>query len=351
MTNASQLSSIFSERVSELAEHLEQNMHGARIADAIEEESLAVLRSYGAIHRNTSIISHGMQEYKQPLTRFDYNGTRVGLRHSQQFDKQLIVLATGVGYCQRSGAFRPGDAGKFHTPYFNLVDFEFPFNKSDVPFADACQKAADILTQSITKSLMRCGLKVSDVVKITHAESIERYNTGDPYFSPGKNDIALTLVFNPPLFTDCDTDEINTCMNPVMMPIFDDACQAQAFSSGQMSLEEMKSLRVHGFDAIISCPKMFSDHEQPRGLEVGGGGARINDVNILHRVVSMVRNETYETYLPLMAVLEHFQNANRYTAGGAIGFDRLCMAAAGVDQIIKIQSLPWHQNGTPNFCR
>ena len=140
-------------------------------------------------------------------------------------------------------------------------------------------------------------------------------------------------------------------MNPVMKPVFEDSSQEEAFISDKLSANEIKSLKVHGFDAIVSCPKMFSNHEPLRGLEIGGGGVRINNPDLLHCIISSVRSDTYETYLPLLAVLKHFQNSGKYTAGGAIGLDRLCMAAAGVDQIIKIQSLPWQQDGTPNFCR
>ncbi len=342
------LSPIFAERVAQLVEHLANNVQNAHMADLVEKEALKVLRSYGAVHRNTPLISHGMQEYSQPLARFNLNNTQVGLRHSQQFDKQLIVLSTGEAYCQRSGAFRPGDSGKFHTPYFNLMDFEFPFNESDIDRSAVCAKMADLLATTITTSLRKCGLKVAEPIKITHAESMQEYNTGDPYLDPKGNDVALAMVFNPPLLSDFINP--NTSMNPVMQPIFKGPDEQEAFIAGKMTSGELSALRVHGFDAIISCPKLFTDGETPRGLEVGGGGVRINSAELLAKIASLVRADAYETYLPLIAVLEHFQNTGKYTAGGAIGLDRLCMVAAGVDQITKIQSTPWHHDGTPNFC-
>ena len=84
------------------------------------------------------------------------------------------------------------------------MDFEFPFQEKSVKEDASCQKMADILSRCVNQSFLKCGLKVGETRKITHAESMERFGTGDPYFDPGKDDVVLTLVFNPPLFSDCE---------------------------------------------------------------------------------------------------------------------------------------------------
>ena len=67
------------------------------------------------------------------------------------------------------------------------------------------------------------------------------------------------------------------------------------------------------------------------------------------KILEIVRADCINTFEPLINMLTHFLHNDIFSAGGAIGLERLSMLLSNVEDITQIQPMLWNKNGTPPF--
>jgi aspartyl-tRNA synthetase len=332
--------------------HLAENAHAHQASSDIENAIYGELNRQGFVFYNTPIIHHGIHEYNGPTAEVITGVpsiSRYFLRQSAQFEKQLIVMAGKKPYFQKSFCFRPGEDGKFHIPYHNQIDLELPFHGNVTTHLEARERVLSVALGLIQTSLAIGGKEIENVARISYEDSLEIHGNDSPYIAPvKKNGINITIVENPPLLKNKE-GAYETVVHPMAQPIMTDD-EERRFVSGEMTIEEIKRIKVYGYDIIASSPDMFQLGEAVKGLEISGGSVRIKNPDVQKKIVDLTLPQYAEDYLPLIGLLHHFRDADDYTAGCAVGLERLVMSAMGIADVKKALPLPWRDN-VPAFGR
>lgn len=269
--------------------------------------------------------------------------SRYFLRQSAQFEKQLIVMAGQKPYFQKSFCFRPGEDGKFHIPYHNQIDLEMPFKGKITTPAEAKEKVISVALGIIGASLAIGGKEIENITRISYERSLEVHGNDSPYIAPTKqNGINITIVENPPLFRK-NGDVLETVIHPMAQPILTPD-EERRFVSGEMGVEEMMGIKVYGYDIIASSPDMFQNGETVKGLEISGGSVRIKNPDVQKRIIDLTLPQYARDYVPLIGLLDRFKNTDDYSAGAAVGLERLVMVSMGITDVKKTLPLPWNGN-------
>ena len=325
--------------------HIVKNAEVFSVSTEIEKIVSDALHSQGFIFYNTPIVHHGIHEYDGPTAEVITgvsSASRYFLRQSAQFEKQLIVMAGQKPYFQKSFCFRPGEDSKFHVPYHNQIDLEIPFKGSSTSPKIAKEQVISRVVNLIVSSLSIGGKEIEGIDRISYARAMEEYGTDSPFKAPKKkNGVNIIVVENPPLLK--SSRHLETVIHPMAQPIFT-LDQEQRFISGAMDIGEMREINVYGYDIIVSSPDMFAQSEVSRGLEVSGGSVRIKNGAVQERIVELTLPQYLDDYVPLVRLLNHFKDKDDYTAGAAIGLERLVMATTGITDVKKTLPLPWHGN-------
>lgn len=341
--------------VSDLVNHLQNNRDSLRIASELEFSLMSYFRERGFGNFNTPIITHGMQEYMQDLTPVILSSNSVAyLRHSPQFQKQLIAMAGGTPYIQKAPCVRASDVGQFHVPYLHQLDLEIPFSSTTVSADRAMITTRDVIKDAIITALRDVGIAVSRVECMGYHESMQRYGSDAPYFEVSKGEAALTIVEFPPLLQRLPSGEVNTSILPMAAPVWRDD-QERLFQLNRLPMDSLLSIPVYGFDFVISAPAFYrevrseTDETIREGVEVAGGSVRIKSPLTQRAILEIVRNSSIKSFDPLIELLHQFQDKCVFTAGGAIGLERLSMVGSRVNHITSVQAMPWSAEGLPPF--
>ncbi len=326
--------------------HISTNAKVHQASSDIENIIYKELSDQGFVFYNTPIIHHGIHEYNGPTAEVITGVeslSRYFLRQSAQFEKQLIVMAAQKPYFQKSFCFRPGEDGKFHVPYHNQIDLELPFKSDITTPTEAKEKVILIAMSIIAPSLALGGKEIEHIGRITYERSMEEYGNDSPYVAPTKkNGVNIMIVENPPLLKN-KSGTPETAIHPMAQPIFTPD-EERRFISGEMDIEEMKSISVYGYDIIASSPDMFQSGETVKGLEISGGSVRIKKADVQKRIVDITLPQYAQDYLPLVGLLSRLKDSDHYSAGAAVGLERLVMVAMGITDVKKTLPLPWHGN-------
>jgi len=336
--------------VSEIVEHLKKNIKNYIIVDEIEEKLGSLLRAMSCTNFNTPIITHGMREYNQPMAKVLFSsGQQAFLRHSPEFEKQLVTLSTNRGYFQKAPCCRPGETGKFHLPYLHQLDVEFPFNCVETTHEQAAEETCSKMLKVIIETFRAVGLPIDEVFTFSYDCVLDKYGTDNPYIDCGESRTSLLVVKNPPLFKKRKDGSLNTFILPMAQPIWRNAEHERLFIEGGIEGTELFDLRVYGYDFILSSPYMYEENEASEGLEIAGGSSRISSPDLQFKILKMTRLEHIETFSPMVALLKLFEYTGRYSAGGAIGLERMALAASRNKHISCVQTIPWDVSGVPPF--
>lgn len=338
--------------VASIVSHLTEIEDNLPISAEVNRLIQSTFEQAGCVPYQTPTITHGMREYDLPLAKVENpDGTILGyLRCSPQFQKQLIAMVTEGGYVQIASSLRPGEVDRVHIPYLHQIDMERGFNTTRTSFNQAAHSTSILIEKAIRNALIGSGLEMAETVRISHRDAIKKYGTASPYLTqPGDSRIHLTIVEKPPLFQIKD-NTIDTTILPMALPIFESEDQRQCFLLGEMTRDEMNLLTVHGYDFIASSPKVWVDNNGRReGLEIAGGSVRINDPELQLLILKIVRGKQINTLLPLIELLRHFSGSGIFTAGGAVGTERIAMIATESDCLSDILAMPWGDDGKPPF--
>ncbi len=330
-----------------IVSHLVRYQENFVIADRVERLLFTALRKNGAIQYNTPIVSHGMREYRQRIASVVFDDFTAFLRHSPEFEKQLIALSTDTIYFQKAPCCRPSDSGKFHVPYLHQVDLELPFSTGHESFESASLNAQTIILDAIRSVFSYAGIKVESIVRLSYDDAMARYGTESPYIDGANDSVQIAVVANPPLFVRHRDGRFDTEILPMAQPIWSDA-QESSFIAGELMPGDLRDVRVCGYDFVVSAPFLFDNDERPVGLEVAGGSVRIRNPAVQRRILELVRPAYLASFEPLIALLCKFEETGRFSAGGAIGLERMSMLASRSLHITEIQPIPWF-NGQPSF--
>jgi len=326
--------------------HIKENAKVHQASSDIENTIYRQLSDQGFVFFNTPIIHHGIHEYNGPtaevITGVD-SSSRYFLRQSAQFEKQLIVMAGQKPYFQKSFCFRPGEDGKFHVPYHNQIDMELPFKRNATTMEEAKENVISIALGIIGPSLAVGGKEIENIGRISYERAMDVHGNDSPYIAPiKKNGINIMIIENPPLLKNKE-GALETVIHPMAQPIFT-LDQEERFISGKMDIEEMKGIRVYGYDIVASSPGMFETGEVTKGLEIGGGSVRIKNPDVQKRIVELTLPQYTQDYIPLVGLLSHFKETDDFSAGAAVGLERLVMTTMDITDVKKALPLPWHGN-------
>lgn len=334
-------------------DHLTKNEGSIITSGKVNRILQETFENAGCLPHRTSIVTHGMREYSFPLARVidDTNGTIGFLRCSPQFEKQLITMATKKGYVQAAPSLRPGEIDATHIPYLHQMDVEIPFSSSITSFEEAAHITSSLIGQAVRNALVQSGIDLAPTIRLTYDEAMERYGSPNPYLAEsGDAQAHLAIIEKPPLFSVKD-GTIDTTILPMALPIFQNSEELQRFLSGQMKGDELCALRVYGYDLIASSGDVWVNDKKGgrEGIEIAGGSVRINNPELQSLIFSMVRKEHIKTFLPLIKLLDHFNGSGIFTAGGAVGTERISMIASRTKYANDILSMPWSEDGKPPF--
>ncbi len=65
---------------------------------------------------------------------------------------------------------------------------------------------------------------------------------------------------------------------------------------------------------------------------------------IQKRIIDLTLPQYAQDYVPLIGLLGRFKNTDDYSAGAAVGLERLVMATMGITDVKKTLPLPWNGN-------
>jgi len=346
------MSDFIEEELSFYFNHIAENIGVYQASSDVENVIYKELQGRGFVFFNTPIVHHGVHEYNGPTAEVITGVSSISryfLRQSAQFEKQLIVMAGKKPYFQKSFCFRPGEDGKFHIPYHNQIDLELPFQSGTTTPAEAKEKVISILLGIIAPSLAIGGKEIENIARIPYERAMEVHGNDSPYIAPSKkNGVNITIVENPPLFRK-KNGALETVIHPMAQPILTPE-EEKRFVSGDMSLEEMKRIKVYGYDIVASSPDMFQSGEAVKGLEISGGSVRTKNADVQKRVVELTLPQYAQDYRPLVGLLARFKDTDDYSAGAAVGLERLVMSAMGITDVKKTLPLPWRSN-SPAFAQ
>ena len=336
-------------------EHIKNKLDNIKILHNIEFSIFKLLTEKGFVNFNTPIITHGMQEYNHPSVLLTTNLVdRIGyLRHSPQFEKQLIVLSSKEKYMQKAPCFRMGDIGNFNAPYLHQIDLEMPFNLKDTSYSFAAKEVQKTIIAIIEAVILLNNRKLTKIERLSYREAIEKYNTDSPYVWKEGDDIALCIVENPPLFKCINNRVVDTIILPMAQPNWKSAKEVNSFLNNKMSFSQIKNIDVLGYDFILSSKYFHKKNTKSkirRGIEIAGGSVRINNSELQRYIIKKVRTKFLDSFEPLFALLEHYGKTYDYTAGGAIGLERLGMLLLDSLNISDVQPILW-RNGEIPFMR
>jgi len=334
--------------------HLETETPLIIKASKIQDNIVKYFKDKGAISFYTSIVTHGMQEYRLPTVEIWSRGRQIGyLRHSPQFQKQLIVISTEKPYLQLAPSFRLEKKDAYHIPYLHQLDIEFPFYGHKDKVDEAFYSIKEMIKEALVQSLNKAGLKVKKPMEFSYREVMKKFKSDSPYIPVEKGSVQLLVVTKPPLFN-FSKKKVDTTILPMAQPIWASPKQKQAFLNDNLSTKELSKINVYGYDFIMSAPNFFMEKKIKgkkvrQGLEIAGGSIRIKDPEVQYKVLEMTRKESISSFMPLLALLEEYREKEMYTGGGAIGMERIAMVGSSVNDIDKIIAMPWTEKDMPPF--
>ncbi len=335
-----------------LIDHLKKNKKNFIASAKIESDVIKYLEKNKFISFNTPIITHGMREYSidtASITLPNKKNHKAFLRHSPQFEKQVITMSTKLKYFQKAPSVRPGDVDSTHVPYLNQLDIEVPYSFKKTKYEQAQKKLINILDKTICGGMRLSGLKVAPTIHMTYKEAMKNYGTDSPYIAPSNSyDVQLLVVKNPPLYQKYKKSWDTTIL-PMAQPIWENKKQEDMFKNNSIEDEEIEKIEVYGYDIILCSPLINAKKEEIKeGLEVGGGSVRVSDPEVQYTILKKVRSKYIKTFQPLVKTLEYFQEEDVFTAGAAIGLERLSMVVGKQHDINNIVPIPW-KDGRPLF--
>jgi hypothetical protein len=212
----------------------------------------------------------------------------------------------------------------------------------------------DVMRDALVTALQHVGIAVSRVERMCYDESVRRYGSASPYFEVSKGEVALAIVEFPPLLEQLPSGGVTTSILPMAAPVWS-GDQERLFQLNRLPMDSLLSVAVYGYDFIISGPAFYREVQSEaggtvrEGVEVAGGSVRIKSPDTQRAILEIVRKSSIDSFDPLIELLQQFQDDPVFTAGGAIGLERLSMVGSQMNHITSVQAMPWSVEGLPPF--
>lgn len=260
-------------------------------------------------------------------------GKFYALPQSPQQYKQLLMVAGFERYFQIARCFRDEDP-RADRAYgeFTQLDLEMSF----VDQEDILKLTEELFTQLVAEVFPDKNITQSPWPRISHKESIEKYNSDKPNLRKNKNDkdeLAFCWIVNFPLFTQqSEEDYFHGSGSAKFAPSHH---MFTAPHPDDIKLLDSDPTKVRGLqhDMVLN------------GFEVGGGSIRIHQPEIQKKVFNLIGFSDSQK-----KDFEHMLTAFEFGVpphgGIAPGVDRFTYVALGEKSIREVMAFPTSASGT-----
>ncbi len=279
----------------------------------------------------TKSTPEGARDYVVPSRL--YPGKFYALPQSPQQYKQLLMVAGIEKYFQIARCFRDEDTRGDRQPEFTQLDLEMSFvEREDV------MKLMEGLVKNLVKEIAPEKKIIEEPFpRFEYKQAITLHGSDRPDLRnnhPDKNELAFCWVYNFPVFeTDKVTGKITYSHNPFTAPQFFDEQQKNLFYHG-----EVEAI-AEGIRAGSFWPSQQYDLVL-NGYEIGGGGIRIHEPEMLQRVFKILGHSDEKIEENFGHMLNAFLYGVPPHGGMAWGLERLIMLLAGEPNIREVIAFP-----------
>lgn len=259
--------------------------------------------------------------------RHPERGRRLWLQTSPEFAMKRLMAAGGEAIYQVTRAFRAGEAGPWHNPEFTIVEW---YRRGDAMAAG----------MQLLSELAEVLLGLGPCEHVTYRQAFETHAGIDPHRATaaelrdaaGQHAIAASASF-----ADSDRDNwLNLLLAELVQPHLGKSRPTilHDYPASQAALA-----RVHGDPPVAERFELYV-----RGVELANGYHELLEVEVLRRrtrEANRLRAADGKPPLPeesrLVAAMER---GLPDCTGVALGFDRVVMLAAGVDNLADVLAFP-----------
>ncbi len=248
-------------------------------------------------------------------------GSFYALPQSPQLFKQILMVSGMDRYYQIVKCFRDEDLRADRQPEFTQLDMEMSFVDEEFIFA-----LTERLYQKVFKDVLNIDLPIP-FPRMTHAESMAKYNSDKPDIRASKEGFAFLWVVDFPLMK-YNAEEKRwdsehhpfTGINPEDMPHLE---------SGDYS-----KVRGRCYDLVLN------------GNEIGSGSVRIHRRELQQKIFDIIGLSKEEAEKRFGFLLRAFEYGAPPHAGVAYGIDRIVTIVTGNESIRDCIAFPKTQKGT-----
>jgi len=259
----------------------------------------------------------GSREYLVP-SRVN-KGHFYALPQSPQQYKQLCMVAGFERYFQIARCMRDEDLRGDRQPEFAQLDFEMSFVEQEDVLA-----YTEAMFIKLVKTLYPEKKLKTPFVRMTYAESMEKYGTDKPDLRENKedpNELAFAWILDFPMFEENEDGTIAAMHHPFCSVKEEDK---DKFMKG----EELLSIRANAYDLVLN------------GYELSSGSIRIHNKEEQKQVFKLLSISEEEQEEKFGHILEAFNYGAPPHGGFAPGIDRVVMLMLGEPNIREVIAFP-----------
>lgn len=293
------------------------------LRDAVAAFIRSFLRSKDFIEVETPILTkstpEGARDYVVPSRV--HPGQFFALPQSPQQYKQLLMVGGIERYFQIARCFRDEDTRGDRQPEFTQLDLEMSFVERE----DVMRLNEELLVELVKKIAPEKKITETPFPQISYADALKQYGSDAPDLRKNKddkNELAFCWIVDFPVFEkDEKTGELTYAHNPFTAPKPE---SLEALKTGK----NLDAIESQQYDIVLN------------GYELGGGGIRIHQADILKKVFEILGHSRSEIEKQFSHLLQAFEYGAPPHGGIAWGLDRLIMILAGEPNIREVIAFP-----------
>lgn len=260
----------------------------------------------------------GSREYMVPSRNFP--GQFYALPQSPQQFKQLSVVGGFERYFQIARCMRDEDMRGDRQPEFTQLDFEMSF----VTQEEVLQYTEAMFIEMVKTLFPEKRLASEPFVRMTYAESMEKYGNDKPDLREDKNDpneLAFAWVVDFPMFEKMEDGTIQSMHHPFCSIHPEDVDKLD-------NPDELLNIRANAYDLVLN------------GYELSSGSIRIHEREMQQKIFTLLGISEEKQQERFGHMLEAFTFGAPPHGGFAPGIDRIAMLMAGEDSIKEVIPFP-----------